>query len=391
MPRNVFSVPIFFIVFRETLEAVIIVSVLLSLVEQIVYADSSQLEGRTAPPSTEEGGDQQEKGVVSSQGLTGSEDDSLRKRKLIRKMRFQIFAGSGLGFLIAAAIGATFIAIWFTKASDLWKKSEAIWEGTFSLIASILIFVMGIGMLKLNRAKAKWRIKLQQAFEGQGAHGEGRTGKWALFVLPFVTILREGIEAIVFVGGVSLGQSAESIPIAAIVGILCGLICGFIIYTFASRATLTVFLIVMTNFLLLIGAGLFSKAVWEYQENAFNHLLGKDVDDSGGDGPGSFDVRGNVWHLDCCNPVNDLDGKGWLIFGAIFGWTNSATLGSVLSYVFYWIAAIIALVALKWREGRVRVLGLESSAGRARRLRQEADTSIVDEKVPLGEISELPK
>ena len=71
----------------------------------------------------------------------------------------------------------------------------------------------------------------------QGARGEGRTGKWALFVLPLITILREGMEAIVFVGGVSLGQSAESIPIAAIVGIACGLICGYIIYSFASRAS----------------------------------------------------------------------------------------------------------------------------------------------------------
>jgi len=97
MARNVFSVPIFFIFFRETLEAV------------IVHADSSHMQG--GPPSIEEG-DQKEKGVVSSQGLSGSEDDSLRKRKLIRKMRFQIFAGSGLSLLIAAAIGATFIAIW---------------------------------------------------------------------------------------------------------------------------------------------------------------------------------------------------------------------------------------------------------------------------------------
>lgn len=391
MARNLFSVPIFFIVFRETLEAVIIVSVLLGLVEQIVHSDSDHLQGATTPASLAEGGDQKEKGVVSSQGVSETEDDSLRKRRLIRKMRFQIFSGSALGFLIAAAIGATFIAIWFTKASDLWKKSEEIWEGSFSLIASLLIFVMGIGMLKLNRAKAKWRIKLQHAFEGQGARGGARTGKWALFLLPFVTILREGMEAVIFVGGVSLGQSAASIPIAAIVGIICGLICGFIIYTFASRATLTVFLVVMTNFLLLIGAGLFSKAVGHYQKNAFNHLLGKDVDDLQGDGPGSFDVRGNVWHLDCCNSDNNLDGNGWLIFGAIFGWTNSATLGTVLSYVFYWIAAIATLVVLKWREGRIRVLGLESSAGRARRLRrQEADTSIVHEKVPPGEISGLP-
>ena len=31
-------------------------------------------------------------------------------------------------------------------------------------------------------------------------------------------------------------------------------------------------MIVMTNFLLLIGAGLFSKAVWAFQENALNNL-----------------------------------------------------------------------------------------------------------------------
>lgn len=67
--------------------------------------------------------------------------------------------------------------------------------------------------------------------------GSAKTGKWALFVLPFITVLREGLEAVVFVGGVSLGQSATAIPIAAIVGIICGLVCGFLIYSFASRAS----------------------------------------------------------------------------------------------------------------------------------------------------------
>lgn len=99
------------------------------------------------------------------------------------------------------------------------------------------------------------------------------------------------MEAVVFVGGVSLGQPATAIPIAAIVGLICGLICGYLIYAFASRtskcpdvryansqtltsacAALTIFMVVMTNFLLLIGAGLFSKAVWAFQANAFNHL-----------------------------------------------------------------------------------------------------------------------
>ena len=55
--------------------------------------------------------------------------------------------------------------------------------------------------------------------------------------MPFITVLREAMEAVVFVGGVSLGQPATSIPIAAIVGIVCGLVCGYLIYTFASRTS----------------------------------------------------------------------------------------------------------------------------------------------------------
>ena len=56
-------------------------------------------------------------------------------------------------------------------------------------------------------------------------------------ILPLITVLREGMEAVVFVGGISLGQPATSIPLAAIVGIICGLVVGYLIYTFASRTS----------------------------------------------------------------------------------------------------------------------------------------------------------
>ena len=87
-----------------------------------------------------------------------------------------------------------------------------------------------------------------------GVDAEIKTGKWVLFILPLVTVLREGgvtysrfsdsllirftgMEAVVFVGGVSLGQPARSIPIAAIVGLVAGIIIGFLIYEFASRTS----------------------------------------------------------------------------------------------------------------------------------------------------------
>ncbi|KZS97465.1 Ftr1 protein [Sistotremastrum niveocremeum HHB9708] len=384
MAKNLFSVPIFFIVFRECLEASLIIAILLGLVEQIVHTGGVSNSapttttthpgaGDSADSPTEEKSKELVSGAEPLYDDVSSEEQVLRNKKLIRKLRIHIFIGAAAGFILSLAIGGAFIAVWFTQASDLWQKSEELWEGIFSLIASLIIFIMGITMLKMDRAKATWRIKLARAFEHKGhVDASTRTGRWALVILPFVTVLREGMEAVVFVGGVSLGQQATSIPIAAIVGLICGIVVGYIIYAFASRSSLTIFLIIMTNFILLIGAGLFSKAVGDFQENAFNRLVGGDIDDTGGDGPGSFSVNDVVWHLDCCNPENNTNGQGWSIFGAIFGWTNTATVGTVLSYVFYWICVIVVLVYMKWSEGRTKVLGKESAKGRGRRERREA-------------------
>jgi len=90
---NVFSVPIFFIVFRETLEAAIIISTLLGIVEQIAHTRL----GRDSLPTTEpekekhpEGGDETPAALPSSGSDTSSDDDSVQKM-LLRKMRIQVY------------------------------------------------------------------------------------------------------------------------------------------------------------------------------------------------------------------------------------------------------------------------------------------------------------
>ena len=77
MAKNLFSIPIFFIVFRETLEAAIIVSVLLGLAEQIVSRDPNF----TAETSGEEDAANNSEPVV---------DDVVQRRRLLRKMRIQV-------------------------------------------------------------------------------------------------------------------------------------------------------------------------------------------------------------------------------------------------------------------------------------------------------------
>ena len=98
----------------------------------------------------------------------------------------------------------------------------------------------------------------------------------------------------------------------------------------------------------LVAAGLFSKAVWNFEMNQWTKLTGGDAAETGS-GPGSYDIRKSVWHVNCCNPeING--GGGWGVFNSLFGWTNSATVGSVLAYNLYWLAVIVAFGALGFYE-----------------------------------------
>jgi len=76
MAKNLFSVPIFFIVFRETVEAAIIISVLLGLTHQIVTRASSRV------PST----------VVTEtiSNQESDENDPAERTRLLKKMKLQV-------------------------------------------------------------------------------------------------------------------------------------------------------------------------------------------------------------------------------------------------------------------------------------------------------------
>ena len=132
--------------------------------------------------------------------------------------------------------------------------------------------------------------------------------------------------------------------------------------------------------LYLVAAGLFSKAVWLFEEqkvrlselstismlNVFkwNQQIGGDADETG-DGPGSYNINHSVWHVNvscphCCLPLSltlfqccspELNGGGgWGIFNALLGWQNSATYGSVISYNLYWIVVVAGFLTLRYIE-----------------------------------------
>ncbi|PNS17400.1 Plasma membrane iron permease [Sphaceloma murrayae] len=317
---NVFAVPVFFICFRECIETSIIVSVLLSFLKQAI----------------------------------GPQHDPETYKRLVR----QVWLGIGSGLLICICIGAGMIGAFYSLGKNHFSGSEEVWEGAFGLLASVIITIMGAALLRVSKLQDKWRVKLSQAVNSRvGKKGEASRGtlkqwaeKYAMFILPFVTVLREGLEAVVFIGGVGLSLPASSFPLAVICGLGAGTLLGFALYKMGNIASLQIFLIISTCFLYLVAAGLFSKSVWAFEQDAWNKAIGGDAAETGS-GPGSYDIRKSVWHVDCCSP--DINGGGgWGIFKSILGWENSATYGSVISYNLYWLAVIVGFLALRYKETR---------------------------------------
>lgn len=316
MANKVFNVAVFFVVFRECLEAVIIVSVLLSFLRQAI----------------------------------GEKDWTLYKR-----LRKQVWIGVVLGFIICLAIGGGFIGAYYSLQNDIFGSAEDLWEGIFCMIATVMITMMGIPMLRMNKMQGKWRVKIAQSLVEipQRKRDYFRIGyltrRYAMFLLPFITVLREGLEAVVFVAGAGIttqGSRATAYPLPVFVGLFAGGAVGFLLYYGASRSSLQVFLVISTCILYLIASGLFSRGAWYFESYRFNKASGGDASESG-DGNGSYNIKKAVYHVNCCNP--ELD-NGWDIFNALLGWQNTGYLSSMLCYNIYWLVLIIVLLLMMYEE-----------------------------------------
>ncbi|KAJ4288631.1 high-affinity iron permease [Kalmusia sp. IMI 367209] len=356
---NVFAVPVFFICFRECLECSIIVSVLLAFLKQSL----------------------------------GPEHDAVIRKKLVR----QIWFGIALGVLICLIIGAGIIGTFYTVGRNAFDSAEYIYEGVFALVASIIITLMGAALLRVSKLQDKWKVKIAKVLEEKDNKGWGQgkfklwCEKYAMFLLPFVTVLREGVEAVLFIAGVGVGLPATSFPLAVICGLGAGILVGYLIYKGGNKTSLQIFLVASTCFLYLVAAGLFSRGVWDLETNAWVKLAGEGAVEAGA-GPGSYDIRKSVWHVNCCSPGENGDG-GWGIFNSLFGWENSATYGSVISYNLYWLVVIVGFLVMGFREKNERYPFQKAQPAASRDVESESSDGVIEKKgasgAPRAEVHEV--
>ncbi|CAI2166122.1 17736_t:CDS:2 [Funneliformis geosporum] len=284
-----FDVPAYFILLRETLEVTIVIAVLLGFIDKLI-----------------------------------PEENSLLKKKLLKQILIGTVAGLGVSILL----GVVFIIIFYSIARNLWKDSGAAWEGTFSLIATIVITSIALSMIQVQQWRIKWEGRLKHATE-QYLKRHERGNKWALVLLPFSVICRETVESIVFIAGVGLDKPTSGFPIPIIMGIMSGFAIGYLIYKGSNILPVTLFFAITTTLLLFIAAGFFSSSIHELQEST-----------------GSYEYV--LWEFNCCDPKTN---QFWGIMKTLFGWRSKVTLGTTVGYFVYWFV-IVLLVTFIWYKGK---------------------------------------
>lgn len=220
------------------------------------------------------------------------------------------------------------------------ERAAAVWAGTFgavvlSVLVGVLIFLTagafegraeavfeGTAMFTATGVLTYMILWMRQQAIGVRAHLVAQVnsalqagGGYALGLLAFVAVGREGIETALFMFAATKAAS----PIAATAGGLAGLaaavVLGFLLYRGTYRMNLRVFFNVTSVLLLLFAAGLLAHGIHEFHEAGLIPTV--------------------IEHLWDINPILSETSTVGSFLRALFGYNGNPSLIEVLAWAAY--------------------------------------------------------
>ncbi len=139
---------------------------------------------------------------------------------------------------------------WRARDRAIWSMPSPTPHG-HEVFSSLLPGISQVGKLTWPRARGQYILLLVSHLSSGSAtsimgletqEAKSKMGEGGIFLLAFTTTLREGIETVVFLAGVTAGQKVQAIILPCFVGLLMGLAvgvllyytCGFLTYTHRS-------------------------------------------------------------------------------------------------------------------------------------------------------------
>jgi high-affinity iron transporter len=211
-------------------------------------------------------------------------------------------AMSALAVSGLAALGLNWIGAEFTG------RGEQLFEGVTMLVAAGILTWMVFWMQKQSGAMRKEiESGVRQATLGQGQR--------ALFLLAFVSVVREGIELALFLLAARLASNPLQELLGASLGLGSAALLGWVIFATSRRLSLAWFFQSTNVLLALFAAGLVGLGAGEFNEIGWLPAL-----------------ITHVWNLNALIPDESIVGQ---LLRALVGYNSSPSLTQVIAYLGY--------------------------------------------------------
>ena len=220
---------------------------------------------------------------------------------------------------VAAAIGMS-IAIGVTVTLTIERLPLAVKETLEGLAA-----VLAVGVLTWMLF---WMRRQGRAIKGELEHGVdlalSQGGTWALIGLAFLSVIREGVETVLFLIPIlSFNGTGIDVVLGGIFGLLISVVVGWLIFAAGVRVNLRRFFTVTGTILIFVAAGLVAFAVAEFGE------------------AGLFANAGAAFDLNRILPDTGPIGS---VLRGLFGYRSEPTPLELLGYVVYLVPVLFLFV-----------------------------------------------
>jgi high-affinity iron transporter len=238
----------------------------------------------------------------------------LRRARRLDQAR-NVWLGAGLAGLVSLAAGLGFQALGIAFEG----RGEAIFEGITLILAAGVLTWMIFWMARQGRA-------VQIGLENDVRRAIASGGRWAVFSVAFIAVLREGIELVLFLTAAAFTASAGATFFGAAAGLAAAVLAGWLLFAATRKLNVRTFFVVTSVLLILFAAGLVAHGIHEFNEVGWVPP-----------------VVEHVWDL---NPLLDEGSGLGQILTALVGYNGDPSLTEVLAYAGYWLVVSLALL---WR------------------------------------------
>jgi len=161
------------------------------------------------------------------------------------------------GVLVALAASVVGSFLFQQFAGGFKGQAGKLFEGIVMIVAAGVLGTVIVWMAKNKNIAEDLKGKVEQALSSNKV-GLG------IFLLAFVSVFREGIETILFLYGVMMKQGGLSISLS-LLGAVMGIGMGYLIFVQGKKVPLKTFFNVSSILLIFVAAGMFAYGIHELE------------------------------------------------------------------------------------------------------------------------------